>query len=121
MTAKPTFDWQRLFVGLTAIGLGLFAVLVRYGTSTSEAGGAWAFGTFGKVALVLALAWLAWPQLLWLKNLPGGGAAITVVLVGALVFISRPKLLLYFVPPLVGIGSLFVLITWIQRNLFPPK
>ena len=121
MTAKPTFDWQRLMIGLAAIGLGSFALLVRFGTSTSEAGGAWAFGTFGKVALVLALAWLAWPQLLWLKNLPGGGAAIAVVLAGALIFITRPKLLLYFITPLAGIGGLFVLMTWIQRNLFPPK
>ncbi len=122
MIAKQTtYDWQRTFIGLASLGLALVALLARYGTGPVEAGQAWAFGTFGKVAFVLALVWLAWPQLLWLKNLPGGGAVIAIVLAGILIFISRPKLLLYFVPPLVGIASLFVLITWIQRNLLPPK
>lgn len=117
---KP-IDWQRHFIGVTAIVLGILALIAGYGLVLSDVGAIWAMGTFGKVSMVLALAWLAWPQLLLLKKMPGGGIAIASVLICIVVFIARPKLLLYVVPLLALITILFGAITWVQRNLLPPK
>ncbi len=121
--ARPPepIDWQRHFIGVAAIILGVLALVSRFGLGLSDIGAVWAMGTFGKVSMVLGLAWLAWPQLLLLKKLPGGGIAIASVLICIVVFIARPKLLLYFVPLLGSITVLFGAIAWIQRNLLPPK
>ncbi len=118
---KKAIDWQRFALGIIAIVLGLLALLAKFGLGFSDNAGTWVTGTFGKVSFVLAMAWLAWPQLMALKDLPGGGVAIASVLVGMVVFIARPKLLLYLVPILIAITVLFIAITWIQRNVFPPE
>jgi hypothetical protein len=121
--ARPPqpIDWQRHFVGVVAVILGILAIVSRYGFGLSDVGAQFMMGSLGKVSMVLGLAWLAWPQLMLLKKLPGGGIAIASVLICIVVFIARPKLLLYFVPLLGSITALFVTITWIQRNLLPPK
>ena len=118
---KNSTDWQRHFLGIAAIILAILAVLARIGFGLSDSGGVWAMGTFGKVSIVMAMTWLAWPQLLQLRKLPGGGAAIASVLACIVLFIARPKLLLYFVPLLVSITLLFGVIAWIQRNILPPE
>lgn len=118
---KQAFDWQRLSVGVLAISLGLTALFAKFGMDATDTTGVFVYGTFGKVAFVLGMAWLAWPQLMWLKEMPGGGIGIAAIMVGCLIFIARPRLLLYFVPLLVAIVSLFMTITWVQRNILPPK
>jgi hypothetical protein len=115
------FDWQRHFVGIAAIILGIVALVGKFGLGLSDVGAEFMMGSFGKASMVLGLAWLAWPQLLLLKKMPGGGIAIASVLICIVVFIMRPKLLLYFVPLLGSITALLVAITWVQRNLLPPK
>ncbi len=121
--ARPPqpIDWQRHFVGAAAIILAVLALVSRYGLGLSDVGAEFMMGSLGKVSMVLGLAWLAWPQLILLKKMPGGGIAIASVLICIVVFIARPKLLLYFVPLLGTITALFVAIAWIQRNLLPPK
>lgn len=118
---KQSLDWQRILIGIIAIGLGMFALLAKFRMGLPDNTGDWMAGTFGKVAFVLTLVWLAWPQLQMLKTLPGGGVAIASVMAGCLVLATRPRLLLYLIPVLVGITILFVAIAWVQRNLLPPK
>jgi hypothetical protein len=107
---------QRILCGIMAIALGLIALSTAMPTGLSENTAAYIQGTFGKVAIVLAISWLSWPQLVWIKEAPGGGMVILAIVFGAAIFVARPRLLWYFIPLLVGGSILFVAITWLQRQ-----
>ncbi len=70
---------QRHLIGIAAVVLGTIALVVGLGFGWTDNTGSWTMGTFGKVAFVLAIMWLAWPQMLRLKELPGGGVALVSV------------------------------------------
>jgi hypothetical protein len=116
-----TIDYRRTACGIFAIGFGLAAVSLGFFGLVSPNTASWALGTFGKVAFLLAFVWLAWPQLIWVSVLPGGGIAMIAIAVGALFFILRPRAMLYVVPAIVATILLFVAIGFVQRYLIPPK
>lgn len=108
-------------IGLLAIILGIVAVLGRIQIGFSESAGIWASGVFGKVAILLAVSWLAWPQLMWLKQSPSGSSALLAFVIAGVVFVARPRLLLYAIPILIGGLGILLTLTWFQRFLSPPK
>ncbi len=114
-------DYRRTACGIFAIGFGLAAVALGFFGIVSPNTASWALGTFGKVAFLLAFIWLAWPQLIWVSELPGGGVAMIALSVAGLFFILRPRAMLYVVPAIVATILLFVAIGFIQRYLIPPK
>ena len=114
-------DYRRTACGIFAIGFGLAAVALGFFGLVSPNTASLALGVSGKVALLLAFAWLAWPQLIWLSELPGGGVAMIAITVGSLFFILRPRAMLYVVPTILAIILLFIAIGFVQRYLIPPK
>ncbi len=112
---------QRLLLGGIAIVLGIVAVLARLEIGFAGNTAGWICGSFGKAAIVSGVAWLAWPQLMWLQRSPGGGIAVAALGVLGVAFIARPRLLLYAVPLVVAAAGLLMSLTWIQRFLSPPK
>ncbi len=108
-------------IGLIALALAIVAVLGRIPIGFSESTGIWASGLFGKVSIVLAVSWLAWPQLMWLKQSPSGSTALVAIVVAGALFVARPRLLLYAVPILLGGAGILLTLAWFQRFLSPPK
>jgi hypothetical protein len=117
----PQHRPQRLIVGGLAIVLAITAIMGRIPIGFSESAGIWASGVFGKVSIILAVSWLAWPQLMWLKQSPGGSAALAGCGIIGIVFIARPRLLLYAIPLIVGGVGILLAMTWLQRLFTPPK
>ena len=78
-------------------------------------------GDFWQLSIVLAMVWLAWPQLMWIQASPGGSLALAAVAVAAVIFVAKPRLLLYVVPWLVGGTLLLWGLAWLQRLFLPPK
>jgi len=114
-------DYRRTACGIFAIGFGLAAVALGFLGIVSPNTASWALGTFGKVAFLFAFVWLAWPQLIWLSELPGGGIAMIALAVGGTFFILRPRAVLYVLPGVLGTILLFIAIGFVQRYLIPPK
>jgi hypothetical protein len=114
-------DYRRIACGIFAIVFGLAAASMGFLGIVSPNTASWALGTFGKVAFLLAFVWLAWPQLIWLSELPGGGIAMIALSAGGMFFILRPRAMLYVFPAILGTILLFVAIGFVQRYLIPPK
>jgi len=118
---NPEVDFRRVACGVLAIGFGLAAVGLGFLGLVSPNTASWALGTFGKVAFLFAFVWLAWPQIMWLSSLPGGGIAMVALAAGGMFFILRPRAMLYVVPVIAATMSLFIAIGFVQRYLLPPK
>jgi len=114
-------DYRRIFCGILAIVSGFSAISLGFLGFVSPNTASWALGTFGKVAFLLAFVWLAWPQLIWISELPGGGIAMIALAAGGMFFILRPRAMLYVMPAIVGTMLLFIAIGFVQRYLLPPK
>jgi hypothetical protein len=119
--AIPQHKPQRLLIGLIAVAMAIVAVLGRIPIGFSESTGIWASGLFGKVSILLAVSWLAWPQLMWLKQSPSGSTALVAIAIAGVLFVSRPRLLLYAIPILLGGAGILLILAWFQRFLAPPK
>lgn len=92
----PT-DWRRLLVLVCAIGMlaGCLA-MARYGEGGSSN---FASGAMGRIGLVLAALWLAWPSLRRPASwLPPGIAAAGVLALAVLA--AQPRLIVAAVPAL---------------------
>jgi hypothetical protein len=110
-----------MLLGFIAVVLGIIAIFARLEIGITGNNAMYLSGLFGKTSVVTGVAWLAWPQILWLQRTPGGTIAVVAFLVIALAFIARPRLLLYVVPMILGATALLIGLTWVQRFLSPPK
>jgi hypothetical protein len=117
----PTYRWQRFLCGILAVLFAGLALMGQLPLGWSENTSLWLAGTFGKLSIVLAMVWLAWPQLMWIQASPGGSLALAAVAVAAVIFVAKPRLLLYVVPWLVGGTLLLWGLAWLQRLFLPPK
>lgn len=120
-STPPEYPTQRLLLGVIALILGLVAIAGRLAIGFPENTGIWVSGAFGKVAMLLGVGWLAWPQLMWLKRSEYGMISLVGIGIASIVFVTRPRLLLYFIPLLVAAVGLLIGITWLQRFFSPPK
>lgn len=112
--SKAKYGLQRLLTGILAILFAVVAILVRISNITDEGTAGWIFGVSGKFAFLMAMVWLAWPQVVWLIERPGGAAALGVLSLGALVFLTRPKAMVYILPVLLAGAVVLIAIAYVQ-------
>ena len=106
----------RWLVLLAALGLMLFAVVLRLQPSLLSKDTGLASDTFGKVGIVLMCAWLAWPAIEMLWRAPSGMSLFVAILCAAGLFVYKPKTLYVTGPFLAVAAVLAFLVGWISRR-----
>lgn len=113
--ADPLDRWRRLSTLGLAIVLSLAAVVIYWVPGASPADAQWLSGLLAKLAIVVAMLWLAFPQIRRLQRMPGGSMMLGGILVLILVFLVRPRLVVYALPMVgTGVGVLMTL-KWFSR------
>ena len=106
----------RWLVLIAALGLMLFAVVLRLQPSLLSKDTGLASDTFGKVGIVLMCAWLAWPAIQMLWRAPSGMYLFIAILFAAGLFVYRPKTL-YVTGPFLAVATVLAfLVGWISRR-----
>lgn len=108
---------RRHTIGVIALAMLVAAAVFRLGFD-DEFGGL--YGICSKVGITLAVAWLAYPQILFLSAYCSPKLLFTI-LVGGLVVIARPRPVTFFV--VVGLVAVVVILEiagWLLKPLRPP-
>ena len=113
VSPENTSDYRRTLVLVLAIGLLLIYVFVswRYEQSGSAK---FAAAATGRIGLVMAALWLAWPSLQRpAKWLPPGIAVLGVVMLAVLA--AQPRLIIVAIPAFGGLLALATFVRSIKR------
>lgn len=111
---------QRSLLGLCAIALLILGAVLGLWIEDADVGGVYLSGSMIKCGFVAGVAWLAWPQLMWLRRVPGGGVALAGLAVAALILVVRPRLLLHALPLVGAVAAVFIALGVAQRIWRPP-
>ncbi len=114
-TAKPN-DPMRWAVLCVSIGLFGFSMALRMRGSLLPPQTALASDIFGKVGIVFFAAWLAWPTVTMLWNTPSGLVLVGAVTVAGILFVYRPKTILFTGPFLAISALLAILASWLRKQ-----
>jgi hypothetical protein len=118
---QQTINWQRLMIGTMAWMLGLFGLLVHWLPGIDAGSVQFIAGTAWKVAVVLAIAWLASPQLErmgWQKIRGTMLIAMTIVII---LYAIRPRIGAVAAVLLIAASVMAVAVGWARRLLRSPR
>jgi hypothetical protein len=118
---QRTINWQRLMIGTMAWMLGLFGLLVHWLPGIDAGSVQFIAGTAWKVAVVLAIAWLASPQLErmgWQKIRGTMLIALTIVII---LYAIRPKIGAVAAVLLISASVMAAAMGWMRRLLRSPR
>ena len=107
---------MRWLVLIAAIGLMLFAVVLRLQPSLLSKDTALASDLFGKVGIVFFCVWIAWPAIELLWRSPSGIALTVAIAFAAGLSVFNRKTLFVTGPFLAVAAILAVLLGWIRNK-----
>lgn len=105
--------WMVLFA---ALGLMLFALVLRIQPSLLSKDTSLASEIFGKVGIVFMCMWLAWPAIEMLWRAPSGMALFIAIVFAAGLSIYNRKTLYVTGPFLIVAAALAILLGWIRNQ-----
>ena len=107
---------MRWLVLIAAIGLMLFAVVLRLQPSLLSKDTALASDLFGKVGIVFLCVWIAWPAIELIWGSPSGIALTVAIAFAAGLSVFNRKTLFVTGPFLIVAAILAVLLGWIRNK-----
>ena len=115
--SETAFNWQRLLIGIFAVLMGAIGLAVHWIPGIDKGSVQFIAGTAWKVGFVLALGWLASPQLErlgWHKIRGTMLIAVTIVIV---LYAIRPRIGAIAAALLIAGSTAAALIGWVRQVL----
>lgn len=112
---KDPFNWQRLLIAVSAIVLSLAGVIAHFLPNVDEGSSRFIAGTCWKIAVVLAITWLASPQIERLGWQRIRGSLLAALVIVIILYSIRPRIGAIAAAVLVLCSALAATAGWIRR------
>lgn len=111
----PDTRLQRALLGLSAIVLATLGAILQFVPSLEPGGTTFLSGMLWKVSIVLALAWVAAPQLERLGWQRVRGALLIGIIIVVILYAIRPRLGAIAVVVLIAASTLTTILSWVRK------
>lgn len=109
----PIARWLALIIGVALLLVGLS---MRFAPAVWDGQRWMASDTFSKVGVVLLCMWMAWPAVEAIRKAPGGAILMIALTAVLMLFLYRPKTIL-FTGPFISLAIAMALLRgWWQRG-----
>lgn len=108
--------FQRRLALVVSVTFAILGFAAQWIPGVDEGPSRWISGMFWKLAIVIGAVWLAFPQIQRIQRLPFGSTIMGGALTTALIFLIRPKAVLYVLPVIIAAVIAMVLLGWFSRG-----